>query len=373
MTATTESPLRVSKRDASCWFDQLVAPEALRVFFGRPRVSVQLLQRWMSDDELAQHLVEGATLSHEYLFPISNVFPMGFSWSSFVSQNKLLDVCAQAGLRADSILAADKSSPINDFITFAAATDDVMIFSRCPEGTTRIAANRLDETMATNGVVKHSAKDVNDELNATCIGVDLENGLRWVAPGARCKAAIITVSALCTARVASPRQVHNCLGVLQWYELLVRCKLSVYDSIYAFVSRDGEHIEQSIPHQVMSELLMSAFLAVYWSVDITRPFLPLLCASDASTDFGLGGSVVKLPIEQIREMARWAGKRGAFVVLDGGGRMEDYVGRLGEPHLLDIQSEVVTHVFSITCKHPAHINILEGHGFLVLLRWILRS
>ena len=170
-----------------------------------------------------------------------------------------------------------------------------------------------------------------------------------------------------------PRQVHNCLGVLQWYDLLVRCKLSVYDSIYAFVRRDGEHIEQSIPHQVMSELLMSAFLAVYWSVDITRPFLPLLCASDASTDFGLGGSVVKLPIEQIREMARWAEKRGAFVVLDGGERMEDYVGRLGEPHLLDIPSEVFTHVFSIKCKHPAHINILEGHGFLVRLRWILRS
>ena len=114
-------------------------------------------------------------------------------------------------------------------------------------------------------------------------------------------------------------------------------------------------------------------LGIFWSVDITRPFLPLLCASRASQSFGFGDSVVKVPIEMVREIARWAEKRGAFVVFDGGERMKSYADRLGEPHLLDVALDAFTHVFSIESKYPDHINALEGHAFLVMLRWILRS
>ena len=92
---------------------------------------------------------------------------------SYVAQGKLLDVCRQSGLGTDSIVAADKPTLMNDFITFAAATDDVMIFSRGPAGTTRAAAERLDHAMANNGICRQSSKDITDELIATCVGLTL--------------------------------------------------------------------------------------------------------------------------------------------------------------------------------------------------------
>jgi len=114
-------------------------------------------------------------------------------------------------------------------------------------------------------------------------------------------------------------------------------------------------------------------LALFWDVDLTRPFLPLLCASDASTEFGFGGSILPLPAHKIREIARWAEKRGAYVVLDNGERLAAYAARLGDPHILDLAKESFTHVFSIRRKAVAHINVLECHAFLNLIRWILRS
>jgi hypothetical protein len=53
--------------------------------------------------------------------------------------------------------------------------------------------------------------------------------------------------------------------------------------------------------------------------------------------------------------------------------MKSYADRLGEPHLFDVALDAFTHVFSIESKYPDHINALEGHAFLVMLRWILRS
>ena len=106
---------------------------------------------------------------------------------------------------------------------------------------------------------------------------------------------------------------------------------------------------------------------------MTRPVLPMIGASDASTAFGFGGSVAKLAPERVREIVRWAEKRGEFVVLGDGKRKDLYCDRLGEAHLLELPLNAFVHVFSVKCKHLEHINLLEGQAFLILLRWILRS
>lgn len=108
-------------------------------------------------------------------------------------------------------------------------------------------------------------------------------------------------------------------------------------------------------------------------MDLRRPFLPLLSATDASTCHGFGASVLHCSEPFIRRLASLSEKQGDYVVLDGGTLTADKAKRPGEAHQLDISMYDFVDVFSIRKRHAAHINVLEGEAFLLWLRWILRS
>ena len=129
LESSTTGHLRVSKRDAKCWFDQLLAPDCLRQFLGRPRVSgAELRSAGVSASELRSFLEPLESPDNVDFAPFSRVWPMGFSWSSTVAQHSLLKLCAEADLTDDMVLTCDKQSPISFDLVFGAATDDVMIF-----------------------------------------------------------------------------------------------------------------------------------------------------------------------------------------------------------------------------------------------------
>ena len=95
-------------------------------------------------------------------------------------------------------------APFLQQLTFGvAAADDVMIFSSAGEGIT-----------ADRGVLKNESKDVNDELNAVCVGVELEHGLSRNVPAGRCLSLVLGVLHLAETRLASPKQVHQQLGTV---------------------------------------------------------------------------------------------------------------------------------------------------------------
>ena len=89
-------------------------------------------------------------------------------------------------------------------------------------------------------------------------------------------------------------------------------------------------------------------------------------------EFGFGASYASLDREVVRAMARVAEKQGDFVVLDGNDS-QAYSSRLGQPHKFGLPQASFTHILSVKRKKLAHINILEGEAFVLLLRWILRS
>lgn len=68
-----------------------------------------------------------------------------------------------------------------------------MIFSDAGEGGTLQAARNLDVEMQKRGIIRNTAKDVNDELVATCVGVALEQGTHLGVPSARCLAMMVSV------------------------------------------------------------------------------------------------------------------------------------------------------------------------------------
>ena len=137
-------PVRMSKRDAKCWFDQLRAPRQLRPWFARPPVSIDML---LSSGLVSEDLVRRALNAGRdgklprRAWPVSVVWPMGYSWSSFVAQEALLSVASSSGLDTKNILSAD--TPVPAFLenTFALATDDALFFSTSDGGSGRMASN----------------------------------------------------------------------------------------------------------------------------------------------------------------------------------------------------------------------------------------
>jgi hypothetical protein len=123
---------------------------------------------------------------------------------------------------------------------------------------------------------------------------------------------------------------------------------------------------------VLDELGLSLLLGVFWRVDLTRDFIPLLAASDASTSFGFGVCVAPFPREHLCAIARWSEKQGAYVLLDGSDK-ESGRSRLGEPLQLDVCMADFKDVLCVRCRYPAHINVLESYAFLLWLKWLLRS
>ena len=367
--------IRCSKRDASCWFDQLALPKELQLWMGRPPVSRDELcfVGGMSGEEIQEHLLTGSCIEADPLVPVSLTWPMGFAWSSYVAQEFLLDICKSAGLTEQKVLSCDASTPTTFELVFAAATDDLMIFSDAGQGHTMAAAEKVDAEFQRRGAVRNAAKDVTDECFATCVGVQLEEGTHWGVPPQRCIAMMVSLLFVLSRGKASPKQVQQILGVQQWFDLLSRCKLSVYNKVYSFVRDPMDSALVRVPPEVLFELCVSMLLGVFWRVDLRRPFLPLISATDASTTFGFGASVARVSPAFARRVARVAEKQGDFVVLDGGYLLGQSAKRLGQAHNIDISMTEFVHVLSVRSKHAAHVNVLEGEAFLMWLRWLLRS
>ena len=373
LECSVDRPLRLSKRDASCWFDQLKLPVPLRKFMAKPPVSTtELAQAGMPADEQRQYMEDGQAWREGLLFPLHHVWPMGFSWSSYIAQEEMLSVCQEAGIPESSLMSCDSETPSSFELVAAVATDDVMLFSNTGVGGTAAAAQAFDAAMEARRAVRNQKKDVNDELCGTCVGVDLVDGYFLDVPGARYLAMILSFLHLHSQQAGSPKQVQRLLGTMQWFDLLVRPKLSIYSSIFEFTLSGADDVTL-LPEKVLAELACSLCLGIFWRCDLRRPFLPLLGATDASASFGLGASFVRASTAEVRRVARWAEKQGAFVVMDGGAAQTLDAERLLEAHSLDLRQEDFSDIFSVRSKFSAHINVLEGEAFVLFLRWLLRS
>ena len=271
------------------------------------------------------------------------------------------------------MLSADSVTPSSFSHVHSVATDDVMLFSTDGPGVSLEDARKLDDSMLASGMVRHKGKDVNDQTGAVCIGLALENGTHWSAPLARCLSMILMVTMLVSHMVASPSQIQQVLGTIQWYDLLCRPKLSVFNRSYAFAGDGRDDTLRALPAVVAGELILSVVLGVFWSSDLRRPLLPLVCCSDASTSFGFGGSVLRTTDAIAQQFARVACKHDVFAVLDDGAAAAEYAKRIGELHAIRVAKGDFTHVFSVRRWHTDNINMLEGEAMLIMLRWILRS
>ena len=78
-----------------------------------------------------------------------------------------------------------------------------------------------------------------------------------------------------------------------------------------------------LPDGVVSEILLDTTMSLFGTVNMRLPFLPLIGATDASTVFGLGGTVARLEPDQVRDIAHLACKRGGHATLSDGPELSD--------------------------------------------------
>ena len=213
----------------------------------------------------------GGTAQRVGFGPCSAVWPMGFAWSSCVAQDTLLALCDRSGLTDILVLAPDAIAPVDLGLAFAVATDDLMIFSDAGPQVTVEAARRVEHTMLQNGVLKKPGKDVDDVTHCPCVGVELIGGTRWFAPGQRLWSLLDAVIEVVACRRASPGSVAAFIGVAQWFDLLRRLRLSVFNNVYDFASgcKAKDWLVFDIPPAVFSELLLVTVLAPFGVADMS--------------------------------------------------------------------------------------------------------
>ncbi len=365
--------LRVSKRDCRTWFDQLALEPSLRPYFGRPRVGRdELLAAGLTLSELCDL---GGDAHTAWFVPCATVWPMGFSWSSCVAQETLPTIAEQAGLDSSRILACDTSLPVDLDLAFAVATDDLMVFSSRGPGHTTSAVAAFEESLIDNRAEKNPAKDVDDVLSETCVGVDLVDGTHWRAPVGRLWSLFDAVLDLSRGCRCSPGSVAAYLGVAQWYDLLRRLRLSVFEHVYDFASgiKAKDWSVTDILPRVLEELLLDAVLSAFGAVDMQRPFLPFLGATDASTDYGHGATVAPMSGSDLRRVSRLSCKAGGLLLAKGPLLDERLMRRLGPRHDLGLQLGDFEVVLCVQVPDPRHINLGEAASLLCFVRWVLRT
>ena len=117
-------------------------------------------------------------------------------------------------------------------------------------------------------------------------------------------------------------------------------RLCVFDNVYAFCSgslaKDWTVCEVS--HDIIGELLLDMLLSLFGRVDLQLPFLPLIGATDASTEFGLGGVAASSTIGEVRAIARMACKSGGHVSMSDGPEFDEaLLARLGKRHEVPLE------------------------------------
>ena len=175
------------------------------------------------------------------------------------------------------------------------------------------------------------------------------------------------------------------LHLVQWQVILALLNGTIYCVVFACVSstmctRIPVVLELEIgrynAYRMMfweSSYLMVSF-SFFGTVNMRLPFMDFIAATDASTCYGLGGTVASARAEDIRSIARMACKAGGHVRLQDSPELADSLAaRLGPRYDLNLRLSDFRVIFSVNIVAPGHINLEEAKALIHLVRWVLRS
>ena len=369
--------LLFSKRDAATYFDTLAVPSELRSWFGQPPVSVkELAAAGLSYKEihgLCDDVPVDGVNRNLKLFPVHCTWPMGFSWSSAVAQDTTVATCIQAGISEQNIISLDCDPPsCQDEVCFVATDDTILVHKYAEQG--RRTLDSLDAAFARNGISKNHEKDVSLQSHLTALGCDLSNRPALVEPSSAKMAETVrrAIDLLITGQ-ASPRALNAHIGVWQWFALMQRGLLSIFDAVYAFVQKEHTSQMSKLPESCLNEVLTLLLLAPLLPASLDRQPCPKLIASDAAPEFGFGVCTCDCSLHEAAGVCRIAERRGDYVRLTADANDAEEMPRLGRLRRLKLHRKDFKTVISARARWKAHSGVLETHGYLLALKWTTRQ
>jgi len=311
-----------SKRDARAFFDQLRLPSQIRPYFGRPAVTLRdlALASGLPLSVLAESIVDlegGEDLSNLTVTPVSNVWPMGFSWSSFVAQSFLVQIALDAGIPVEAILSLDVPHPTSQHELVTLATDDaIFIHQDRPRALATLMA--FDAALESHGVERSMQKDTDLACHISALGCSLSDDPPLVeADSEKLGRLLRAVLALPDGAVTPPSQIESMLGVAQWFAQIPRWHLSIFNEVYKARSTTLPDNPVALPPGAALEFHIFLALAPLLAADMSRPFSDLVTCSDASTSFGFGVSVAACSPSTIEALSSKSERHGHYLeVLD---------------------------------------------------------
>lgn len=111
-------------------------------------------------------------------------------------------------------------------------------------------------------MVQNPDWDIDVTLDATCVDIALTGGSCWCPPAERLWLLLDGILQLRATRTRSPGGVAGYVWATQWFDLLRRLQLSVFDAVYDFASgsKAKDWTQQTIPDVVIAELLFDVIL-----------------------------------------------------------------------------------------------------------------
>jgi hypothetical protein len=390
LEASDDRPVWASCRDGRVFFDQLRVPDSLRPFLGRPMVAVADLQHppscesgaiadeGLTDEELSRFVVDGPLNAGDtHVTPVSNTWPMGFGFSSYVAQCVMVSSCLDAGFAEKDILSAERLLLPGTDRALAIATDDVNLFERLSPSERAAVVDAplacLDEVWVGMGLQGHAAKRTDLSLDVKTLGIELRGGVRLQARGSRLWTLLEASIDLLDTRVATPAALAIFNGHLQWHNLMNRPLYAVLHHVYGFIHQLPASVARPVGDQVLSEIVQNVGLFPFWSSDLRRPWWPCLPATDASPAYGFGFSMAKCDPDLSRAIAAAAAEPGCVIRLT---RTEDdpaEIPRAGFELRIPAHLDDFKTVFSIRAKETSHSGAMELQAVKLALLRLTRS
>ena len=342
----------VSKIDLSSFYFSVLLESWLHPFFALPRLSPAAMARlgvsdvfWCAGVMGWAPMVGSTQAAHLHLKAEVEAACLHLPTAE---QHRLVD-----------LTAAPQQTAVGTYID-----DSLRLSLRRGVLETLLARTRVAYARA--GWREAAAKTVAPTTDPTSlIGVLFSPRSRRLAPEPeRLVALLRDTAAFLVTPLVSGEQLSALLGRWVWLLLLFRPLLSVLVAAYRFVAVAGPEPLYLWP-SVRVELQALLDLAPFLSVDLARPWAPLVTASDAS-EFGCGVAYSRPPREVARE---WACQLGSFAPASAA------------VHGRAVPSPVVAAVaaapWSVAVSAPwrwrsSIIAALEGEAFAVRAHWLAR-
>ncbi len=260
---------------------------------------------------------------------------------------------------------------------FSVATDDIFGFERLEDstasGTVSKDMSALDEIFSMHSIQIQRAKQIDRQRDCTVLGVEIRDGMWLGARGCRVKQVWSCLASLRPRATVTVKWLSGIVGVLNWHNLLARGLLSCLHRCYGAVGGRLPTETLSLTTPLLTELVVNASLAAFWTVDLCRSWTTLVPFSDASESYGFGLCFGRLRDADVaslsNQLAKWP-HHAVFSNTKDDGTLRV---RAGDAVRLSIRDDRCRTIFGIRARRRGPPGQLEAQAVALGLQRVLRQ